>query len=319
MDPLSDVLSLLRIRNYASRGSEAGGNWSIRFGPSHGIKFLAVIAGGGWLSVEGVKDPISVSGGNCLLLPSGRPFQAASDLCLPAVDGTQLLGALNSSEIARFSQGSDCFGVAGHFELAGENADLLLSMLPPIVHIQKESDRQVLRWCLERMREELRDPQPGASLVAQQLAGMMLVQILRTFLANREQGRVGWLFALADEKISLSMQAMHREPARRWTVTMLAKQVGMSRTSFAVRFKELVGTAPIDYLTRWRMSLAKDRILYSGDAIGAIAEQIGYESESAFSTAFRRLMGCSPRRYASSWKEKSAALCAPDTIPSRDK
>ena len=99
---------------------------------------------------------------------------------------------------------------------------------------------------------------------------------------------------------------------------MLAKQVGMSRTSFAVRFKELVGTAPIEYLTRWRMSLAKDRLLHSGDAIAAIAGQVGYESESAFSTAFSRLVGCSPRGYATS-RENSAALSTPDAIPSRDK
>jgi AraC-like DNA-binding protein len=90
---------------------------------------------------------------------------------------------------------------------------------------------------------------------------------------------------------------MHAEPERRWTVQALAEQAGMSRTTFAVKFKETVGNAPMDYLTRWRMLRAGDRLAHSSDPVGAIALSLGYESESAFSTAFRRVMGCSPRQY----------------------
>ena len=304
MDPLSDVLSLLKIRVYACRGFEAGTNWSVAFSPSSGIKLFAVINGEGWLALEDVQEPIRVRAGDCLLLASGRAYRIASDLSLPPLNGDLLVRSLLPNEIAQFGSGSGCFGLAGYFDMAGENADLLLAMLPPLVHIHKDSDRQVLRWCLERMRNEFDDPQPGGSLVAQQLGTLMLVQILRTHLTSRVEGNVGWMFALKDKKIGMALQALHQVPGHRWTLNTLAQEAGMSRTGFAVRFKELVGVTPLNYLARWRMSLAKERILNSPDPIAAIAEQVGYDSESAFSTAFRRLVGCAPRRYAASLEAK---------------
>jgi AraC-like DNA-binding protein len=91
---------------------------------------------------------------------------------------------------------------------------------------------------------------------------------------------------------------MHDEPARGWTLQELAQHVGMSRSTFALKFKETVGEPPMEYLTRWRMLLAGDRLENSSDPVSVIALSLGYESESAFSTAFKRVMGCSPRQYA---------------------
>ena len=171
-------------------------------------------------------------------------------------------------------------------------------MLPPIVHIRKESDKAAMRWSLERMMEELRERQPGSFLVAQQIAYMMLVQALRLHLAEGLRGGVGWLFALADKQMSAAISSMHDDPAHRWTVEELATRAGMSRSTFALKFKETVGTSPMEYLTRWRMLLAGDRLVNSKDPISVIALSLGYESESAFSTAFKRVMGCSPRQYS---------------------
>jgi len=83
-----------------------------------------------------------------------------------------------------------------------------------------------------------------------------------------------------------------------WTLQELAERVGMSRSSFAQKFKQTVSATPIDYLTRWRMLLAGDRLANSNDPISTISLSLGYESESAFSTAFKRVMGCSPRQYS---------------------
>ena len=171
-------------------------------------------------------------------------------------------------------------------------------MLPPIVHIRKESDKAALRWSLERMMQELREPQPGGFLVAQHLAHMMLVQALRLHLAEGLSGGVGWLFALADKQMSVAINSMHDDPAHRWTLQELAERAGMSRSTFALKFKETVGASPMEYLTRWRMLLAGDRLANSSDPISVIALSLGYESESAFSTAFKRVMGCSPRQYS---------------------
>jgi AraC-like DNA-binding protein len=297
MDPLSDVLSLLKLRSYMSRGFDAGGDWSIAFGRHEGIKFYAMVSGECWLSLEGVPDAVRIRAGDCFLLPRGRPFRVASDLTLTPIDGLTLLRTVRDGGIVSCNGGGDCFFVGGHFALAGKHPGVLLAMLPPVVHIQKELDKAALRWCLERMRQELREPQPGGFLVAQQLASMVLVQALRLRLAEGPKGGVGWLFALNDRQIAAAITAMHDDPAHRWTLQALAERAGMSRTSFTLKFKETVGETPMEYLTRWRMLLAGDRLTNSSDPVSAIAMSLSYESESAFSAAFKRVMGCSPREY----------------------
>jgi AraC-like DNA-binding protein len=180
-------------------------------------------------------------------------------------------------------------------------------MLPPIVHIRDQAGQAALRWSVERTIEELREPQPGGFLIVQHLAHMMLVQALRLHLEEGSKAGIGWLFALADRQMSMAMNAMHNDPAHRWTLQELAARAGMSRSSFAQKFKETVGTSPMDYLTQWRMLLAGDRLENSRDPISIIAPSLGYESEAAFSTAFKKVMGCSPRQYG---RGRSAALPA---------
>ena len=298
MDPLSDVLSLLKPRSYMSGGFDMGGEWSVRFGKHEGIKCYALVSGQCWLSVEGVADAVRVEAGDCFLLPRGWPFCLASDLALTPVDGFTLFQLPLNGAIRSVNGGGDCFGVGGHFTLTGQHVDILLGVLPPIVHIRKESDKVAMRWSLERMMQELREQQPGGFLVAQQLAYLMLVQALRLHLAEGLRGGVGWLFALADTQMSAAITAMHESPGHRWTLQELGGRVAMSRSIFALRFKETVGTSPMEYLTRWRMLLAGDRLTNSSEPISVIALSLGYESESAFSTAFKRVMGCSPRNYS---------------------
>ncbi len=309
MDPLSDVLSLLRPRSYMVGGFDAGAPWSIGFGVRHGIKCYAVASGECWLSMDGVADPVRLGTGDCFLLPRGRPFRLASDLGLPAVDAGTIFPMRSAGGIAVFNGGGAFSAIGGHFALDGDHAGILLGMLPPVVHIRSEADRAAMRWSLERMKQELREPQPGSVLVAQHLAILMLVQALRLHLADA-QGGVGWLFALADKRMRAAITAMHDDPARRWTLQELAAQAGMSRSSFALRFRQTVGASPMDYLARWRMMLAGNRLASSSDPVSAIAASLGYESESAFSTTFKRLMHRPPRQWRRSRGERDGAAPA---------
>lgn len=298
MDPLSDVLSLLKLQSYRVGGFDAGGDWSIAFRPQDDVKFYAATSGACWLSVGGVPEAVRLQAGDCLLLPRGRPFRVASDLSLPPVElPPGAGGGLGDGGIVRINGGGRFSCVGGYFTLSGSDASVLLGLLPPAVLVHAEADKAVLRWCIERMRQELRDPQPGGSLVAQQLASMLLVQALRMHLAEGLKGGVGWLFALADRQLAAALTAMHEAPGRRWTLQLLARRAAMSRTSFTVKFKATVGVSPMDYLTRWRMMLAADRLATAGEPLAELAPSLGYESESAFSTAFKRVMGCSPRKY----------------------
>ena len=308
MDPLSEVISFLKLRSYLVGGFEAGGNWSIGFDAYRAIKCYAVAAGSCWIAVEGVSDPAFLQEGDFFLLPHGRPFQIASDLSLPTDDWRRHFLGTAEGALIKLNDDTGVTVLGGHFELAGPQTEILLGMLPPIVHVQGDKDRGGVRWAFERMRQELIDFKPGGILIAQQLASMIFIQALRLYL--EKNAGVGWLFALADKQIRSAIAAIHRDPTRRWTVVSLADEVGMSRSGFAARFRQLVGEGPIEYLTRWRMLLA-GRSLEGGEPVGAIAHAFGYESESAFRTAFRRVMGDTPRRFTrASGRREAVSLLA---------
>ncbi|WP_089164294.1 AraC family transcriptional regulator [Caballeronia sordidicola] len=295
MDPLSDVLSLLKPLSYSAGGLDAGGDWSVRIPRHEGIKCYAVVSGQCWLSVQGTPGDLLLQSGDCFLLQ--RPFCLSSDLTLTPVDFQSIFATPLKGGIFSVNGGGDCFIVGGHFSLSGNHANLLLGVLPPVVQLHKESDKAELRWSLERLRQELRDPRPGGDLVAQHLAHMMLIQALRLYLAEGLSGGVGWLFALADKHMNAALRSMHEDPAHSWTVQTLAERAGMSRSNFASRFKETVGESPLKYLTRWRMMLAGERLQNSDSPMSEIAASLGYESESAYGKAFKRVMGCSPRQF----------------------
>ena len=307
MDPLSEVLSLIQSRSFVSGGYSVSGDVAVGFPKHTGIKCYAMIAGQCWLRVEGLAEPVLIKAGDCWLLPRGLPFSISTDPSLTPVDYNLIRdqGKFISAPMPQEADG--CYLAGGHFSLDGRPARMLLDALPPIVHIRKEADKAAMRWSLERMAEELREPQPGGSLIAQQLAYMMLIQALRLHLSDPANG-AGWLFALSDPHMAAAISAMHDDPGKAWTLQQLAARVGMSRSVFAERFKATVGATPMEYLTRWRMLRAGDRLRTSQDSLAQVARSLGYESESAFGKAFRRTWGCSPRRYSRSDHANSAPL-----------
>jgi AraC-like DNA-binding protein len=314
MDPLSEVLALMKPQVYVSGGFAVLGDMAIHFPKHNGIKCYAMLAGQCWLVVEGVPEPVLLHAGDCFLLPRGLPFRLATDLSLEPVHYAEAFTRLSMKAEAPGATEGARYIAGGHFALTGGHAEMILQSLPPIVHIRRESDKAAMRWSLERMREELRDPQPGGSLIAQQLAYMMLIQALRLHLADAASAGRSWLSALSDKHMSIAITSMHANPGHPWTLQSLAERVGMSRSVFALNFRETVGATPMEYLARWRMLLAADRLKNSSDGLSTIAQSLGYESDSAFGKAFRRVMGCSPRQYT-----RSTTICAtPLSHPAED-
>ncbi|HBT11742.1 AraC family transcriptional regulator [Erwinia persicina] len=298
MDPLSDILALLKPQQYVSGVLDVGGDWAVRFPPNAGIKCYSMVSGGCWLSVEGETDPVRLSAGDCFLLPTGRPFVMASDLSHPATDWAVVFAGPRAGGVIRHNGGGDCLMTGSRFFLDDPHATILLTMLPAVIHLRAENDQATLRWLVAQMMAELDEQRPGHALIAEHLAHMILIQALRQHMESGGKGdAVGWLYALADHQLGAALQAMHADPAYRWTLPSLAQRAGMSRSAFALKFKTKVGSSTMDYLTRWRMLLAGDKLLNTDLPISALAPSLGYESESAFSTAFKRTMGCSPRDY----------------------
>lgn len=299
MDPLSDILSILKPESYLTAGLDVGGAWAIRFENRPGtIKCHAVTAGACWLAVEGMDEAVRLTAGDCIILPSGRPFTLASDLKLHPTEARVLLGSSRPGEVVVHQGGGD-FAFAGtRFEVDTRKAGALLGTLPPLIHLHQAEDRAAMRWCIQQMMAEMQSGRPGGALAARHLAHLMLLQAFRLHLSRQADDRVGLLYALADPHLAKAIEAMHLDPAHRWTLAELAARAGLSRSIFAGRFRERVGETPIDYLIQWRMMLAKERLESGRETLGTIANAVGYESESAFNTAFKRVIGCSPRRYA---------------------
>ncbi len=298
VDPLSGVLSLLRIRNYHSATLRLGGDWAFNFPRIEGIKFTAVVKGSCWLHVEGEPAPQQLQQGDCFLMTRGEPFTLSSDLSVPVMDSNGHFQVLAQDELTLDYGGDEVQLVGGRFDFTGVPTQFLLSTLPSLVHVPGDSpEASLLRWALERFTSELQQRQAGRSLMNEHLAHIMLVEVLRAHLATLDSNGMGWFFGLADRNLSAALSAMHANPAHRWTVEALARLATMSRSAFALRFKQIVGDAPMEYLTHWRMLLAGDRLRNTRDSVSTIAFSLGYESESAFSTAFKRVMSQSPRHY----------------------
>lgn len=296
MDPLSEALSVLNTHSSSFAGLKAGGDWAIDFPAPDGIKFNAILEGTCWLKVEGVELPIQLNVGDCFLLSRKRAFSLLSDMALPAIHSDTIYRQATHG-IARCGTADTFFLIGGRFDF-GDEAQLLFNGLPPVAVIRSGSDQaSVLNWALQRIAHELTNPSLGHSIVAQHLGHIMLVQVLRIYLTQEGHGSPSWLLAISDPRIRLTIQAIHADPARSWTVESLAQIAGVSRSTFALRFKQKAGFTPLEYVSRWRMQLAKRLLKTNQGTISSIAQKLGYDSDSAFSHAFKRLMMCSPREY----------------------
>ncbi|CCV15215.1 AraC family transcriptional regulator [Mesorhizobium sp. STM 4661] len=294
IDPLSDVLSLLDIASARCTRLEAGGRWSFRFPAKPALKFAAVLRGQCWIKLPG-EQPFALSAGDTFLLANAPAHVITNDLSMRPEDGISFFDWKHSN-IARYG-GDETALIGGSFVFEGGNAQLLLDALPKFMHIP-ESDRAatILRGSLAVLDEELDAASMGSTLMTRRMGDVLLVQTLRAYVAKQGIDSMGWVGALTDRRVGAALSLMHNDPGHGWTVNELATSIGMSRSGFARRFKELVGVAPLDYLTRWRMHRAREAMRRSGASVGGLAQSLGYASESAFGNAFKRVFGRSPKR-----------------------
>ena len=291
------MLSLLKPKAYKSAGLDAGGDWAFQFHPSNGFFCIAVVSGYCWISVNAIQPPVQLKAGEFAVLPQAPAFCVASDPTVPPVDFLSTITGPLRGGIVKWQGGGDCLLLSAFFTFGSEHSNLLSEVLPSIVHLNAASDCAALKWYLGRMMTVIRDARPGSVLQGEYLAQMMLIEVLYLYAANTMTRRVGWLSALADKQLGAAMVAMHEDPGHPWTVQELAERAGMSRSGFAMKFRKQAGVAVMEYLIRWRMLLAADRLSSSADSVSTVALSLGYESESAFGFAFKREMGSSPRQY----------------------
>ena len=294
VDPLSDVLGAVGFTAACSVRLTAGGDWALRFKPV-ALKFNAVRHGGCWLTPEG-QDPIRLEAGDCFVV-SGRPFVLSSAPAMPAVDAAVAFGA--SAFSATYGEGEDVALLGGSVTFTHADAGDFLDLLPPalVIRAGATGDAAPLAWLLDQLDREWRGDRPGARAACDDLLRLMFVHALRAHLSQAETTALGWMAGLNDQRVAGALKAIHADPARAWRLADLAAIAGLSRAGFAERFKAKVGRAPVEYAAKWRMQIAARRLSEGGRSVSAVAQDLGFLSDSAFGAAFRRAHGVSPGRY----------------------
>lgn len=296
-DPLSDALDLIEARCAMSGTMLAGGAWAIRVPRPGQLKFQAVVKGAAWLRLDGLDKLFKLEAGDAILLNGKHAFVVASDFRAPELQATELFRE-TIGRTSRVGSADEYHVVGGHVSLNATGIDLLVDSLPPVIHVKTgTAEASVISWLLCQLVREMDAERPGALCATSQLAQLVFVQMMRAHINAAEPLLPGWLRAIGDEKIAPAIRLMHAEPARAWQLAELAKAVGMSRTSFAERFKAVAGVAPLAYLANWRMRLAERALRDGSEPVSALALSLGYTSESAFSNAFKRIVGLAPNRY----------------------
>ncbi|GLS46898.1 AraC family transcriptional regulator [Methylobacterium brachythecii] len=169
----------------------------------------------------------------------------------------------------------------------------MIAALPRRIHIRRDEGAGWLDGIVHFLMIETTDTQPGAALMISRIIDVLVIRTLRTWVQRGQSS--GWLGGLSDVRIARALKAIHQEPMQPWSVEALADLAGMSRSSFAGRFTQLVGLSPLRYQNAWRLTIAQDLLSRRGARVGEIAHRVGYESEAAFSRAYKALFGHSPR------------------------
>jgi AraC-like DNA-binding protein len=299
LDPLSQIIGLLKPQTIGWRVVEAHDAWTISFRPTNVVVFGQIMEGACHVDRE---DGIGfdVEAGDFMLMAAPPNWRMSAYGGGDAVDFKAvieepglLLSSSPTNRLTRF--------IAGNFKFAPANADLISTLMLPIVHV-RGSDIAAARLgtLLTLLGEEALADRPGGWIALDHLLAVMLVEALRYRSPDIGENGRGLLAGLADPRIGRALRIMHSDTKRPWTLAALAREVGMSRSAFASRFAQMVGVPPIEYLSNWRMTLAKSALASSDIPMADIAELAGYQSVSAFSTAFKRETGYSPTLYVRS-------------------
>jgi AraC-like DNA-binding protein len=298
-DPFSDIITLTNAKTVVSGGITAGGTWAIRFPTMEKIKFSAIVKGQCWLWIDGEQAPVRAEAGDVFLLAAQQSFVLASNLEAEPIDAASVFTS-SAVKIAKLGDGDEYVQIGGFVRLDPVSEGLLVDVLPPLIHVRSTAPQAtVLHWLINQLVREQTAELPGASLASAQLAQLMFVQIVRAHLDTSGSLEASVLRAISDPLIAPALRLMHSDPGRSWHLKELAQAAAMSRTTFAVRFKQAAGIAPLTYLTEWRMRLAERALREQDTSVADLARSLGYMSESAFSNAFKRVTGHAPKRYRS--------------------
>ena len=308
MDPLSDVLRVVRLSGAYFYLVEAAAPWSVmaaaakqlapRILPEsdHLISYHVITSGRCWGGVEGQRQ-ILLNAGDAIVFPHGDAHFMSSDEGLHVSPDIYGISPQRYPATVVLGEGSaETTLVCGFLGCDSRPFNPLLAALPRCLHAPGAAGGWLATFP-RQVVEESRCGRVGADTMLTRMAELMFVEIIRRHLELLPPEQTGWLAGLREPVVGAALSCLHARPAHGWTLAALAREAGSSCTVLAERFTELVGIPPMQYLTQWRLQLAASLLATTTGKVAAIAAEVGYDSEAAFSRAFKRAMRFSPAHF----------------------
>jgi AraC-like DNA-binding protein len=309
VDVLTDIFSTIRASSVVNARIDARAPWGIDLVVRGSIKFSLVVEGIAWLTRPG-EAAVQLNPGDFVVTSHGSHYGLADHPATPQISAEEVFHGVQDREDRTVRTGGDgelTVLLNGKLEFDDSATEFLSRFVPPLLVVPRAvAERQGFALYLERLGAEAGDSQMGGQLIASWLGGILLIHSLRAYALSDEGLRRGGLVALEDPQLARALTVMHQDVGAAWTVESLAAEAGLSRSGFAARFQQKMGTSPLQYLTEWRLQLALQALRDPGTSLAELAGRIGYESYAAFSKAFRKRMGRPP----SAWRRPSPGLVA---------
>jgi AraC-like DNA-binding protein len=308
----TEILQSIRVRGSVFARPELRAPWGLRMTDEQAA-FHIVMRGRCLLELDEAAAPIELSEGDFVVLPRGTAYVLRD---APTTKPVRLDRSLKNSN--RGSDGIFRLGgtgdvtvlVCGNLQFEDVSTDLLLTILPPVIHMKKKGSHfsAWLAATIEHIRAELAAGHATAEIVVARIADILFIHAVSSYLeANVDTAESGWLGALRDRQIGPALTLLHQHPEQTWTVESIADTLGLSRSAFAARFAQLVGEPPLRYLTRVRLHAAGTRLSSSDEKMTSIATSLGYESASGFNKAFKARFGITPGEYRGRFASRTGA------------
>ncbi len=297
-NPVGEALHYLKLSGVFYCKSDLYGTWGVSIPGMPGTSMFHIVTAGSCL-IECQGEEIQIKSGDFVFVPKGQGHVLRSATGVKADD----LFSLHRNQISQYyetleigEEGQRTTMLCGVVRLQHPCTEYIIQSMPKMVYLES-SKSSFSNWMSHTVRLialEAEETQIGGETIMTRLADVMVVQALRHWINNDAYHRHGWLLALRDDRIGRSLSLIHRHPEKQWTLENLGREIGMSRTAFASKFKELVGQPMLQYLIKWRMNVAVMR-LKEGEKISMeLIEQLGYKSESAFRRTFKKVIGKNP-------------------------
>lgn len=322
-DVLSDVLSAVRLTGCVFFDVSARSPWvaeappaaqianEVTPGAQHAIEFHVVTRGSCWISIvgHGAFEPVKLEEGDIAVMPHGDPHALSSAPGMRAKPIMEIFRRPEDDNALPFTLRTGTEGpvethlVCGFFSCDLRPFNPLLDSLPRFMRVGRGTSNAqggLLDQFIHFATVETGNKRAGSQSILNKLSELMFVEVIRLHMDTLAADNTGWLAGLRDPLVGRALMLLHARPARAWTLEELAAEAGASRSALAERFALLVGCPPFQYLTRWRMQIAAKRLADRSAKVAAIAQEVGYESEAAFSRAFKKVVGQSPSEWRSS-------------------